>query len=139
MSASPELYRPAEAPAFSPSCATQPPLPLVFAGDDYCCRTPTGSGICYLREPTTCPPAPRKPPPPPPMCRKRLFQAADQQLAEAGPVPVISIRLDELERLFRPCPPPTTTTTDKRRRSGSGPSPRSATKHGAQLQLRSMN
>ncbi|CAD6209150.1 unnamed protein product [Miscanthus lutarioriparius] len=72
MSASPEFFKPA-APAFSPACAAQPPL--VFAGDDddYYCKTPTGSRISYLREPTTCPPAPRKPP-----CRKRLFQAQPQ-------------------------------------------------------------
>ncbi|CAD6201571.1 unnamed protein product [Miscanthus lutarioriparius] len=122
MSASPEFFKPA-APAFSPACAAQPPL--VFGGDDddYCCKTPTGSRISYLREPTTCPPAPRKPPPPPP-CRKRLFQPQPQgdqhqrQSAESSSVPLISLRLDELERLFRPHPPPAT-TTEKRRRSSS--------------------
>uniref|UniRef100_A0A0A9GES1 Uncharacterized protein n=1 Tax=Arundo donax TaxID=35708 RepID=A0A0A9GES1_ARUDO len=104
MSASPEFYRPA-APAFSP-CGS-PPRPGLGVGggeEEYCysCRTPTGSGVNYLREPTTCPPAPRKPPPP---CKKRLFQ---------GEVPLISLRLDELERIFRPQPPP---PCDKRRRS----------------------
>jgi hypothetical protein len=108
MSASPEFFKPAGAPAFSPACAAQPPL--VFAGDDDYCKTPTGSRISYLREPTTCPPAPRKPPPP---CRKRLFQPQPQAqgdqsaAAESSSVPVISLRLDELERLFRPHPPPT--------------------------------
>ncbi|XP_062217103.1 cyclin-dependent protein kinase inhibitor EL2-like [Phragmites australis] len=106
MSASPEFYKPS-APAFSP-CGS-PPRPGLGAGgeEEYCynCRTPTGSGIGYLREPTTCPPAPRKPPPPP--CKKRLFQGEAQ-------APLLSLRLDELERLFRPQPPP---QCDKRRRS----------------------
>ncbi|KAG0553216.1 hypothetical protein BDA96_01G575600 [Sorghum bicolor] len=113
MSASPEFFKPAGAPAFSPACAALPPL--VFGDDyDYDCRTPTGSRISYLREPTTCPPAPRKPP-----CRKRLFQG-DQPAADPSSVPLISLRLDELERLFRPHPhPPPPATTDKRRRSAS--------------------
>ncbi|CAD6342846.1 unnamed protein product [Miscanthus lutarioriparius] len=64
-------------PAFSPACATQPPL-VFGAGasgddDDYC-TTPTGCRISYLREPTTCPAAPKNQSPPPPCCRKRLFQ-----------------------------------------------------------------
>ncbi|CAL4920320.1 unnamed protein product [Urochloa decumbens] len=84
MAASPELYKPA-----APPCAS--PLPPSVPDEDSCyyysCRTPTGSGISYLKEPTTCPPAPRKP-----LCKKRLFR----------PQPVISLRLHELERIFRP-------------------------------------
>ncbi|XP_066307561.1 cyclin-dependent protein kinase inhibitor EL2-like [Miscanthus floridulus] len=123
MSASPEFFKPA-APAFSPACAAQPPL--VFAGDDddYYCKTPTGSRISYLREPTTCPPAPRKPPP----CRKRLFQGQPQAqgdqhqrqpAAEFSSIPVISLRLDELERLFRPHPPPPTSRSSSSSASAS--------------------
>ncbi|CAN6302629.1 unnamed protein product [Urochloa humidicola] len=81
MAASPEFYKPA--------CAS-PLLPPGAGADDEhysssSCRTPTGSGISYLKEPTTCPPAP--------LCKKRLFQS--QQ-------PVISLRLHDLERIFRP-------------------------------------
>ncbi|CAL4912133.1 unnamed protein product [Urochloa decumbens] len=87
MAASPEFYKPA-----APPCAS--PLPPSVPDEDSCyyysCRTPTGSGISYLKEPTTCPPAPRKP-----LCKKRLFQSQQQQ-------PVISLRLHELERIFRP-------------------------------------
>ncbi|KAL5210594.1 hypothetical protein ABZP36_006217 [Zizania latifolia] len=85
MSASPEFYRPS-APAFSP-CAS--PL-AAGADDDYSCRTPTPC----LKEPATCPPAPRKPRPA--ACRKLLFD----------PAQAVSFRLPELERLFRPMPPP---------------------------------
>lgn len=49
-----------------------------------------------IREPATCPPAPRKPRPV--ACRKLLFDPAQQQ----GKGKAISLRLDELERLFRP-------------------------------------
>lgn len=108
MAASPEFYKPSSTPAFSPLQA--PVVP--DREDDYysSCRTPTGSGISYLREPTTCPPAPRKAPPPP--CKKRLFQ---QQGGHGEAVPLISLRLDELHSIFRPHPqqPP----PDKRRRS----------------------
>ncbi|KAL5217466.1 hypothetical protein ABZP36_018150 [Zizania latifolia] len=83
MAASPEFYRP-PAPAFSP-CAS----PLAGADDEYTCRTPSPG----LKEPATCPPAPRKPKPA--ACRKLLFD----------PARVVSLRLDELERLFRPMPP----------------------------------
>uniref|UniRef100_A0A0E0K7M2 Uncharacterized protein n=1 Tax=Oryza punctata TaxID=4537 RepID=A0A0E0K7M2_ORYPU len=83
MSASPEFYRPSP-PAFPPSCAAG----TTGVADEYsCCRTPTPG----LREPATCPPAPRKPRPV--ACRKLLFDPAHQ---------AISLRLDELERLFRP-------------------------------------
>ncbi|CAN6321808.1 unnamed protein product [Urochloa humidicola] len=99
MAASPEFYKPAAPAAFTSPCASPilPPGAGAGAGADddlyssSSCRTPTGSGISYLKEPTTCPPAPRKPPAP--LCKKRLFQS--QQ-------PVISLRLDELERIFRP-------------------------------------
>ncbi|BAF10609.1 cyclin-dependent protein kinase inhibitor EL2 [Oryza sativa Japonica Group] len=89
MSASPEFYRPSP-PAFSPSCAAGTSTTEV---DEYsCCRTPTPG----IREPATCPPAPRKPRPV--ACRKLLFDPAQQQ----GKGKAISLRLDELERLFRP-------------------------------------
>ncbi|OEL13604.1 hypothetical protein BAE44_0025378 [Dichanthelium oligosanthes] len=98
MSASPEFYKPAAPAAFSSPCKL-PPAPADDE-DYYCsnCRTPTGSGISYLKEPTTCPPAPRKPPAPP-LCKKRLLFQKDQ-------VAVISLRLEELERVFRPAAPP---------------------------------
>jgi hypothetical protein len=108
MSASPEFYKPAAPAAFTSPCAS----PLQAAGfgaadaDCYSCRTPTGSGITYLREPTTCPPAPRKPPPPPPVCKKRLFHHQHQQKQDREPLGLISVRLDELERIFRPVPAP---------------------------------
>ncbi|CAN6286025.1 unnamed protein product [Urochloa humidicola] len=95
MAASPEFYKPAAPAAFTSPCASPLLPPGAGADDDLysssSCRTPTGSGISFLKEPTTCPPAPRKPPAP--LCKKRLFQS--QQ-------PVISLRLDELERIFRP-------------------------------------
>ncbi|PUZ43261.1 hypothetical protein GQ55_9G648200 [Panicum hallii var. hallii] len=105
MAASPEFYKPPAA-AFSSPCASPLPAPA----EDYrytTCRTPTGSGISYLKEPTTCPPAPRKPP----LCKKRLFKGGDTDAAE---VPLISLRLHELERVFRPHP-----NGDKRRRSAT--------------------
>ncbi|CAM0148950.1 unnamed protein product [Urochloa decumbens] len=105
MAASPEFYKPAAPPAaFSSPCASvlppsvSVPVPVPEEEEEehasssyyyYSCRTPTGSGISYLKEPTTCPPAPRKP-----LCKKRLFQSQAQ--------PVISLRLHELERIFRP-------------------------------------
>ncbi|KAL6649035.1 hypothetical protein ACP70R_013259 [Stipagrostis hirtigluma subsp. patula] len=107
MAASPEFYKPA-APAFSP-CGS--PLRPGLAGDEeysfYNCRTPTGSGISYLREPTTCPPAPRKPAAA--RCKKRLFQQGEPEPT------LLSLRLDELEKIFRPQPPPAS-QCDKRRR-----------------------
>ncbi|KAJ1299188.1 hypothetical protein BS78_01G513000 [Paspalum vaginatum] len=140
MSASPEFYRPPAPPAFSPL-----PLPVVpAADDDSCCRTPTGSGITYLRrEPTTCPPAPRKPKPSA-SCKKRLFQFHHQAAAAAADnnnthvVPVISLRLDELHRIFRPLDQEARADTDeqhaddKRRRRSIHPiAARPATTHGA--------
>ncbi|KAF0932830.1 hypothetical protein E2562_012157 [Oryza meyeriana var. granulata] len=93
MSASPEFYRPS-APAFSPSCASSPLAAAAGAeDDDYSCRTPTPG---LTKEPATCPPAPRKPRPV--ACRKLLFDHAQ----------VISLRLDDLERLFRPMTTPPT-------------------------------
>ncbi|KAG2544196.1 cyclin-dependent protein kinase inhibitor EL2-like [Panicum virgatum] len=106
MAASPEFYKPPAA-AFSPPCSSPLPAP---AEDRYdtTCRTPTGSGISYLKEPTTCPPAPRKP-----LCKKRLFLFNSDTEK-----PLISLRLDELERIFRPHP-----HADKRRRgAGAGAS-----------------
>ncbi|TKV98721.1 hypothetical protein SEVIR_9G578100v4 [Setaria viridis] len=112
MSASPEFYKPAAPAAFTSPCASPLPAPAGFVGfgadDYYSCRTPTGSGITYLKEPTTCPPAPRKPPAP--LCKKRLFH-----LQQTPEVPLISVSLDELERTFRPHHPPP--KADKRRRS----------------------
>ncbi|GJN30027.1 hypothetical protein PR202_gb18301 [Eleusine coracana subsp. coracana] len=111
MAASPEFYKPSSTPAFSPLR-----VPVVAdREDDYyysSCRTPTGSGISYLREPTTCPPAPRKAPPPP--CKKRLFHHHQQQQEGKGQVPLITLRLDELHSIFRPHPEP---KPEKRRRS----------------------
>ncbi|CAM0871087.1 unnamed protein product [Alopecurus aequalis] len=96
MAASPEFYKPAAAPAYSPGhhlllLAAEP------ADDEYFrCRTPTGAGISYLGEPATCPPAPRKPrPPPASAARKRLFAPAD----------VITLRFDDLESIFRSAAP----------------------------------
>ncbi|KAL6847586.1 hypothetical protein ACP4OV_022612 [Aristida adscensionis] len=106
MAASPEFYRAAAAPAFSP-CGS--PLRAAEQLEEYSCRTPTGSAIAYLREPTTCPPAPRKKAQAP--CKKRLFQPAGDQPQ------VLSFRLDELERIFRPHSPPPPAQGDKRRRS----------------------
>ncbi|CAN6290959.1 unnamed protein product [Urochloa humidicola] len=94
MAASPEFYKPCASP-LPPSAASVQDEGSYYCYSNSSCRTPTGSGI---KEPTTCPPAPRKPPAP--LCKKRLFQ----------PQPVISLRLDELERIFRPHPKP-----DKRR------------------------
>lgn len=106
MSASPEFYKPA--PVFSP-CSSPLRLLQQQHGEDHqeeygygssggCCRTPTG-GESNLKAPGTCPPAPRKPRAPAAPCRKRLFE-----------VEVLSLRLEELERLFwRPPPPPPTT------------------------------
>jgi hypothetical protein len=93
MSASPEFYQPAAAPAYTPRVhllATKEPA--TAADDDRCC-TPTGAGINYISQPTTCPPAPRKPrPPPTSACRKRLFTAAD----------VVTLSFDDIEAIFRP-------------------------------------
>ncbi|KAG8073088.1 hypothetical protein GUJ93_ZPchr0006g45306 [Zizania palustris] len=84
MAASPEFYRPS-APAFPP-CAS----PLAGADDEYTTyRTPSPG----LKEPAACPPAPRKPKSA--VCRKLNFD----------PARVVTLRLDELERLFRPMPP----------------------------------
>ncbi|KAF8780275.1 hypothetical protein HU200_001951 [Digitaria exilis] len=115
MSASPEFYKPTPPASMSP--ASLSPLPQQLQDYDYdygCCRTPTGSGISYLKEPTTCPPAPRKPP----LCKKRLFHLQQQQQQQQEEV--ISLRLDDLERIFRPRqqqqqPKP----ADKRRRSST--------------------
>ncbi|KAF8780343.1 hypothetical protein HU200_001449 [Digitaria exilis] len=117
MSASPEFYKPTPPASMSP--ASLSPLPQQLQDYDYgCCRTPTGSRI---KEPTTCPPAPRKPPAP--LCKKRLFHLQQQQQQEE----VISLRLDDLERIFRPRqqqqqqPKP----ADKRRRSSASDLPTS--------------
>ncbi|KAG8083903.1 hypothetical protein GUJ93_ZPchr0010g7216 [Zizania palustris] len=111
MSASPEFYKPA--PVFS-QCSS-PLLLHVAAGgeevvagtawEEYYCRTPTG-GESDLKEPGTCPPAPRKPLAPAAPCRKRLFE-----------VEVFSLRLEELESLFwRPLAPPPPPPQKRRRR-----------------------
>ncbi|KQK24082.1 cyclin-dependent protein kinase inhibitor EL2 [Brachypodium distachyon] len=101
MSASPEFYRPWSA---APQLYSPRVLPGATAAADedeyYSCRTPTGAGISssYLGTGTgtaACPPAPRKPRPQPAACRKRLFDVAA----------VISVRYDELDRIFRPAPP----------------------------------
>nr|BAA10903.1 EL2 [Oryza sativa Japonica Group] len=89
MSASPEFYRPSP-PAFSPSCAAGTSTTEV---DEYsCCRTPTPGikGASHL--PAGAPEAQAG------GCRKLLFDPAQQQ----GKGKAISLRLDELERLFRP-------------------------------------
>uniref|UniRef100_A0A0E0MAD4 Cyclin-dependent protein kinase inhibitor SMR1 n=1 Tax=Oryza punctata TaxID=4537 RepID=A0A0E0MAD4_ORYPU len=107
MSASPEFYKP-PAPVFSPCSSPLRLLQLQQHGDDHeeeygyggsssiSCRTPTG-GESNLKAPGTCPPAPRKPRAPAAPCRKRLFE-----------VEVLSLRLEELERLFWRPPPPAT-------------------------------
>ena len=64
----------AAAPASSPAACAAQALAAAGRDDNDYCTTPTGSRISYLREPTTCPPAPKKPLPPPPFCTKRLFQ-----------------------------------------------------------------
>uniref|UniRef100_A0A0D9VNE7 Uncharacterized protein n=1 Tax=Leersia perrieri TaxID=77586 RepID=A0A0D9VNE7_9ORYZ len=84
MAASPEFYRP-----------TAPPSPVSATGamdeEQYSsCRTPTHVGI---KEPTTCPPAPRKPRPV--ACRKLHLDPSPHHQ-------IISLRLDDLHRLFRP-------------------------------------
>lgn len=131
MSASPELYRPpvlqVQQGAFSPLAAAgkeQEDEECYYHDHDH--RTPTGSAITYLRrEPTTCPPAPRKKPCSPSSsssCRKRLFQHA-QGAGGGTEVPLISLRLEELERIFRPVQVQVQVEcrdNDKRRRSSSG-------------------
>jgi len=116
MAASPEFYKPPAA-AFSPPCSSPLPAPAENRYDTTC-RTPTGSGISYLKEPTTCPPAPRKP-----LCKKRLFlfkqgdrdTEAEAEVRPPATATLISLRLDDLERIFRPHP----NAADKRRRTAS--------------------
>ncbi|KAK1653971.1 hypothetical protein QYE76_071776 [Lolium multiflorum] len=89
--ASPEFYQPCAPPAYSPGrlrvAASEPSA----NGEDYRCRTPTG--VSYLGEPLSCPPAPMKPrEPPASACRRRLFD-----------VKVIRLRFDDdLEAIDRP-------------------------------------
>jgi hypothetical protein len=119
MAASPEFYKPAAATAaaLSSPCAEDH---YHRYDDTSSCRTPTGSGISYLKEPTTCPPAPRKP-----LCKKRLFlfkqgdrdteAEAEAEVRPPATATLISLRLDDLERIFRPHP----NAADKRRRTAS--------------------
>ncbi|RLN17443.1 cyclin-dependent protein kinase inhibitor SMR1-like [Panicum miliaceum] len=113
MSASPEFYKPAP-PAFSQE-AVEHQLMWQQQEEDYRCRTPT-SGESQVKPPGTCPPALRKPraPAAPAPCRKRLFE-----------VEVFSLRLEELERLFRrPHPSPPPAPAQKKRRRVACPQPK---------------
>ena len=76
MTASPEFYQPAFAPACTPRLLIATTEPTED-DDHFTYKTLTGTMINYLGDPATCPPARMRPCPPASVCRKRLFAAAD--------------------------------------------------------------